>query len=72
MLVQANYLQQNLSTKKYTFYKIKNTSKKIKQKYYCNFSNPYLPNLPIESHTLNTLTAHTKTSQVTVIKKLID
>ena len=28
--------------------------------------------VPIESHTLNTLTAHTETNQEIVIKKLID
>ena len=36
------------------------------------FSNPYLANVPTESHTLNTHTIHIETIQVIVIKKLID
>ena len=43
MLVQVDYLQQNLSTKNYIYYKTNNTNNKL--------SNPYLANLLIESHT---------------------
>ena len=36
------------------------------------YSDPYLANVPIESYGLNTNTADTETTQVIVIKKLID
>ena len=70
--VLVDYLQHSLSSKKYIHYKNNNTNQKIKLRYYWNFSNPYLANVPIEFHTLNTPTAHGETNHVIVIKKLID
>ena len=45
---------------------------KIKQRYYWNFSNPFIANVPTGCHTLNTPTAHTETNRKIVYNKLID
>ena len=62
--VLVDYLQHSLSSKKYIHYKNNNTNQK--------FSSPYLANVPIEFHALNTPAAHGETNHVIVIKKLID
>ena len=55
-----------------TSYKKKKKILKANKDTIWKFSNPYLANVPTESHTLNTRTTHAEAIQVIVIKKLID